>query len=133
MASAVANTVKSEPNVTAFERLYPGSEHFISYYTGTYGQPRWNSTTLIHDRYELTMQFDIDIDRAGTNVTAIEPPQFWLNERRHVQRLPDGRLSISYDPDGGAEFGPDDWKKLVASNGDLSVLGIGNVDKTPVA
>ena len=133
MAAAIANAVKSEPSVVAFERLYPGSEHFISYYTGSYGQPRWNSKTLIYDRYELKMQFDIDIDPAGTTVTAIEPPQFWLNKRRHVQRLPDGRLSISYAPDGGSRFGPDEWKKLVASNGGLSVLEIGNVDRTPVA
>ena len=132
MATAVSNTVKSDHNVISFERLYPGSEHFISYYTGTYGQSRWNSKTLIHGRYELTMQFDIDIDRAGTTLTSIEPPQFWLNKRHHVQRLPDGRLSISYAPDEGANFGATEWQKLVAANGDLSVLGIAEVDSTPV-
>lgn len=132
-ATAVGNTVKSDPNVSAFERLYPGSEHFISYYNGAYGQPRWNSQTIIHGRYELTMQFDIAIDHSGTKVTAIEPPQFWLGQRSHVQRLPDGRLSITYAPSGSAQFGAAEWKKLVASGGDLSVLGIGFVDKTPIA
>lgn len=130
--AAVANAIKTEPNVAMFERLYPGAEHFISYYSGAYGQPHWNSSTLIHGRYELTMQFDVHLDRSGAKATAIEPPHFWLNERHHVQRLPDGRLNISYAPNGGTEFGVDEWGKLIASSGDLRVLNIREIDESPV-
>lgn len=71
---AVANAVKSEPNVVAFEKLYPGAEHFISYFNGQAGTPRWNSKALTEVRYVLTMQFDGSIDSSGTQVTAASAP-----------------------------------------------------------
>ncbi len=130
---AVANAVHSEANASAFNRLYPTSDNFITYYDGRYGQPRWNSKTLLFGRYELTMQFDIDIDRSGTIVTAIESPQFWLSHRRHVQRLPDGRLMMSYQSEGSMEFGPVEWQQLIGAGGDLSALGIKPIENSPIS
>ena len=131
--AAVANAIKSEPHVAAFDRLFPTAEHSISYYTGQYGQPRWNSTQLLYGRYELAMQFDIDIDRSGTQVTAIEPPHFWLLHRQHVQQLSGGQRIISYQPDGSMEFGLAEWQRLVSAGGDLSVLGIQPITDAPIA
>ena len=120
---AVANAVKSEPNVVAFEKLYPGSEHFISYFTGRHGTPRWNSKALIHGRYVLTMQFDVSIDSSGTQVTAASAPQFYLVEVSSVTTSPGGQTSVSYNGGSQRQFGVEEWKTLEASGGDLSSLG----------
>jgi hypothetical protein len=129
---AVANAVKSEPNVMAFEKLYPNSEHFISYFTGTHGTPRWNSKALIHGRYVLTMQFDVAIDSSGTQVTAASPAQFVLVEVSSVTTPPSGQTSVSYDGTSQRQFGVQEWKALEASGGDLSSLGIAVKRDQPV-
>lgn len=78
------------------------------------------------------MSFDIDVDRSGTNITPVEPPHFLLNQRQHVQRMPHGSVRISYAQDGGGKFGPDEWRNLIAANGDIDVLGFGAVNESPV-
>jgi hypothetical protein len=123
-AQAVANAVNGEPNVVAFDKLFPGSDHSISYYTGLAGTPRWNSKTLVHGRYVLTMQFDLAIDSSGTQVTAASTPQFHLVEVTSVATSPEGQKSISYDGASQRQFGVQQWKTLEASGGDLSVLGL---------
>jgi hypothetical protein len=129
---AVANAVKSEPNVVAFEKLYPGAEHFISHLNGQAGTPRWNSKTLIHDRYVLTMQFDVSIDSSGTKVTAASQPQFYLVEVSGVTTSPGGQTSITYDGASQRQFGVQEWKALETSGGDLSSLGIEVTRDQPV-
>ena len=124
--------MKSEPNVVAFEKLFPGSEHFISYYTGQAGTPRWNSKTLIHGRYILSMQFDITVDTAGTKVTAAAAPQFQLREVISAVPSPSGQTSITYNPASHRDFGPEEWKALETSGGDLSTLGIEVIRDQPV-
>lgn len=121
---AVASAVSSEPYVVAFDKLYPGSEHLISYFAGQHGTPQWNSKALIHGRYVLTMQFDVSIDSSGTQVTAASPPQFHLVEVSGVTTSPGGQTSISYDGAFQRQFGIQEWKTLEASGGDLSSLGI---------
>ena len=123
-SQAVASAVKSEPNVVAFEKLYPGSEHFISHYAGSHGTPRWNSKALIHGRYVLTMQFDVSIDASGTKVTAASPPRFQLVEVASVTPSPAGQTSISYDGGSQRQFGAAEWKTLEATGGDIASLGI---------
>lgn len=129
---AESNAITSDPYISAFDRLFPDSEHFTSYYTGVYGQPRWNSETLLHGRYEFRMSFDIDIDRLGTKVTPIEPPVFSINPRRHVQLREGGSKSISYEPDGGLDFGPAEWELLVAADGDLTAIGMQAITDSPI-
>ena len=129
---AIANAVKSEPNVVAFEKLYPGSEHFISYYTGENSTPRWNSRALIHGRYILTMQFDVSLDSLGTSATATTTPQFYLVEVANVTTAPSGQTSITYNGESQRQFGPKEWKALEASGGDLSTLGLNVIRDQPV-
>ncbi len=121
---AIANAVKSEPNAVAFEKVYPGSEHFISYYDDLHGTPRWNSKALIQGRYVLTMQFDISIEASGTVVNAVALPQYYLVEVSDVTTSPSGQTIISYDSKSQREFGLREWKALEANGGDISPLGI---------
>jgi hypothetical protein len=129
---AVTNTVKSEPHVAAFEKLFPGSRHFITYYTGVSGTPRWNSKALIHGRYVLTMQFDVTIDRSGTQMTAASKPAYYLHEVSNVELLPDGRAFIRYKGESQREFGLKEWSALEAAGGDLSALGLNVKRDQPV-
>lgn len=129
---AVAKAVKSEPNVAAFERLFPGSEHFITYYTGEHGTPKWNSKALIHGRYILTMQFDVSIDSGGTKLTATTVPQFYLMEVAGVVQTPGGQTSIMYNGESQRQFGLNEWKAIESSGGDLSTLGLNVVRDQPI-
>ena len=120
-AEAVADAVKNQPDAKAFAQLFPASEHFITHYTGTKGPRVWNSHVLLHERYVLTMQFDMSLAADGIKVTATAPPKYYLHEVTSVTIAPSGQVSISYGE--SVEFGPAEWKKLEAAKGDLSALG----------
>jgi len=120
MQTAIANTVKSDKYVSDFDRLFPGTKHFITYYTEYYGDPIWNSKIFINGDYELTMQFAISIDSTGTQVTRESEPRFYLWKIDRTETLPDGRTATHYG--GGLDFGPEEWEELLEAGGDLSVL-----------
>ena len=130
-ARTVSNAVASDPTVSSFATLFPHADHFISYFTATYGQPRWNSKVVLHGRYVLTMQFQIDIDRDASQIHARTQPSYTLVEVAAIQRDQDGRLRISYTSTQ-LHFGPTEWQRLQSSGGDLSVLGIDVVLDEPV-
>lgn len=122
---AVSNAVKNQPDVRAFAAVFPASEHFITHYDGTAGPRVWNSRVLLHERYVLTMQFDMTLDASGVTVTAVAPPTYHLAEITKVTAMPNGRVMTERGPSGeSVEFGPAEWNKVEAAGGDLSVLGI---------
>jgi hypothetical protein len=131
-ARTVASAIGTEPNVRSFDALFPNGEHFISYFTGLAGQPLWNSKAGLYGRYVLTMQFDVALDRKAGTLTASGQPEFHLVEVESITALPDGRAEIRYGPTQ-EQFGPVEWRKLVESGGDLSVLGIDVKKEQPVA
>lgn len=120
----MAGAVKSHANVAAFDRMFPGADHSISYFSGKHGQPKWNSKALLHGRYVLTMQFDVKVDPSGASVTALSAPALHLNEVTTVTTFPSGQVSISYDPASARELGAQEWDALKASGGDLSSVGV---------
>ena len=129
---AITNTIKFEPNVAAFERLYPGADHKISYYSGELGTPRWHSKAMLHGRYILSMTFQVSITSSGTQVQGITEPKFYLREVSDVTPEPGGGARMTYD---GIyrEFGLKEWDALVASDGDLSSIGVDAKPDKPVA
>lgn len=131
-AKSLADGLTSLENASQFEKLFPKSEHFISYYTAIYGTPTWNSKAGIYGRYVLTMQFEIKVDRNTYKVSAMGEPKFYLDEVTSVERLKDGRADIHYD---GIHimFGQDKWQLLIQHNGDLSVFGITPKTDAPVS
>jgi hypothetical protein len=128
---SLADGLTSLKDASQFEKLFPKSEHFISYYTGD-GTHIWNSKAGLYGRYVLSMQVEIKIDRNTHKVSANGEPKFYLNEVTSVKQLPDGRASISYD---GAQvtFGREKWQLLIQRNGDLSVLGFTPKTDAPVS
>jgi hypothetical protein len=126
----VADALKNEPNAAAFEKLFPGSDHFINHVGGNINQPQWNSRALLHERYIVYMRFRITSNSGG--VTAVGTPEFGVSEVSAVN-VTGTLVNTQFAPDSYKKFGPAEWRQLVASNGDLSVLGITPKTNQPVA
>ena len=118
----VSDGLTSIPSAAEFAALFPQARHTISYYTDEYGTPTWNSKAGIADRYILTMQIPVTLDRAAGRVTSSGVPQFYLNEVTSASQLPDGRFQISYGRN--IRFGAPEWQSFRDKHGDLSVFGI---------
>ena len=121
-SQAIFNAQSDLPLAHEFASLYPLREEFISYFTGKYGQPKWNSKIGLHGRYIVTMQFPIQVN--GSRLQQIGEPEFLIVEVERIERLPDGRYSIHYRSESQRRFGIEGWRLLVEANGDISVLGI---------
>jgi hypothetical protein len=117
MADAVANGVVELDVAKDFEALFPDAEHFISYYTGTKGDPTWNSTVGLHGRYVLTVQFGIGFDASRTHPAMEGVPVFHLVELANIRENGYGYT------DRQMEFGLKEWNLLLESSGDFEVIG----------
>lgn len=120
MQLAIADTIQTEPYVSDFNRFYPGTEHFISYYSGDYGEPTWNSVVTIKQKYRLTMQYQLDVDSSGKKTQRVTDPHFYLNIIKSTQATPGGGSRTSFS--GGTDFGPDRWQEIIDANGDVTVV-----------
>jgi hypothetical protein len=129
----VATGRQKLPVARDFDRLFPNTQHFISYYPGISGEPKWNAIAGLHGRYILTAQFKIRIRRSDGEIVAWDPPEFWLNEVQRIDGPASQRTYISYDRAGHVTFGPEEWQLVVERGGDLSVLGKELKKDQPVA
>ena len=129
----IPNTVKSEPSVAAFAKVYPDAVHSIDYHRGRPGPPRWNSKVLVHGRYIVSMGFDVSIDASGSTLTATSAPQYGLSEVTDVSPGPAGTTAVSFEPTSQRQFDAALWKALEANGGDLATLGIEVKRDQPVA
>jgi len=131
IAAAEANGVARIAEVTEFVSLYPEARHFITYYSGTKGDPQWTSHVGIHGRYVLEMKFKIDFDTTRTQPTRISEPEFLLLEISYLETIAGGGSNIGYGMTQ-EKFGLDKWRELLRIKGDLSVLGIELILDKPI-
>lgn len=117
----IARAKVAFPEVTEFDHLYPGSEHFITYFTGTYGRPVWNSHIGLDGRYTLTMQAPIKLNRIRTRIVEFGTPTYYVVEATRIDPLPGGQTDISVGTTQFS-FGPLGWRTLVNARGDLASL-----------
>jgi hypothetical protein len=129
-AAAVASGRASIPRVAEFDRLFPGSIHFISYFTGTHGPPMWNSKIGLHGRYVLSMQMPIKFNLLRNRVTSFGEPKFYLQEVSEIQPSDNGVLAVRYQ--ASQEFSLREWQALVRSGGDLHVIDPALRTESPV-
>ena len=125
-SAAELNGVSEIDIACDFESLFPGSHHFISFYTGTKGDPIWNSKAGLHGRYVFSVTFGIGFDESRTHPYRIGEPSFFLRELDNIRE--DG---YGYT-DRQLEFGLTEWHQLVASNGDFEVVGFQMVPDQPL-
>lgn len=128
----IANAIDLDDHVKSFNSLFPKTNNFISYYTGEYGSSIWNSEVGLHDRYVLTMQFKIAINRDESKIKRTSEPDFHLVEVFDVSTFPNGTASIRYGS-LQLEFGDKEWGKIVDSGGDFSVIGANLITDKPVS
>ena len=119
--------------VKQFDCLTPqiGKSHWISYYDGYGGTPTWNSFARLHDRYKLTMQFKISLDRRGHKFKIDGQPHFIVNEVLAVDFRGVGE-GTSVGLGEQYSFGVGEWKTLVENDGDFSSIGIQLKKNSPV-
>jgi len=123
---------KQLPCVAEFVSLYPDSRHLASYMTGVAGPPTWTSTAGIDGRYILRMEMRVTPNRSLSGFSGSGNPQFTLQEITQVVVDSAHRSTAVYPGAMSLAFGLDEWKKLVAAKGDLSVLGITEIKDQPV-
>lgn len=129
--TAEKNAVADIDEVRQFAAMFPNARHFISYYTGSKGDPRWNSKAGVHGRYIVSMQFGIDFDPSRTKPRRISPPVFQLLEISRIEEKPAGEFDVG-NSTNQITFGLNEWNRLWESNGDLTVLGIKTVTNQPL-
>lgn len=112
-----ANGVAQIEPAAQMEAMYGDCRHFVTY--GQNNASRWNSVAYFDGRYELTMQVPVRI-WSSTSGEMTGQPRFFLNEVSDVAKLPSGQLSVSYSQ--SLEFGPAEWKKVVAAKGDFGAI-----------
>jgi len=113
---------KSIAAAQQFESRFPTARHSITYFTGTHGQPTWQSKAGVGGRYIITMTLPIKVNRFSGTVVAKGEPKFFVVEVEEIQQPPNGAISIAYT-DKQLQFGKDVWDKFVAS-GDLRAIGM---------
>ena len=127
-------TVKSAINGSSypgeFNRLFPGADNRISYYTGAVGPTAWTSSIGLFRRYILKMHLSITLDNARTTVISNGPPTFYLYELPQITRAKNGNPYIAINQ--LATFSADGWEQLMESKGDFRVLGFNLETNKPV-
>ncbi|HUS10586.1 MAG TPA: hypothetical protein VMZ30_08985 [Pyrinomonadaceae bacterium] len=120
---SIAYGKQSIPIVMEFHRLFGDAVSSISYYTGEYGDPEWNSKVGLYGRYILTMQFKIELDDTRTKIIRFAEPRFHLVEVESISPQANGTHAITYGRQQ-VRFGIAEWQKLLEGNGDFSVIGV---------
>jgi hypothetical protein len=114
-----------------FNRMFPGSDNGISYYTGLVGPSSWTSQIGLHDRYVFKMNHPIEMNSAKTAIVATGEPTFYLYELTKIALKPNGTFGVTINQ--MRTFSAHDWRRLVAAKGDFGVLGIVLNTNNPVA
>jgi hypothetical protein len=127
---ALQSGFETIPYTKQFSTLFPDSNNFISYYTGEYGTPTWNSKVGLYGRYVLQLQITITLNEPRSKIGGYGEPEFFLKEVERISINSDGRAVILYGPTQ-KRFGKKEWKKIVENKGDLSALGIPIVQDSP--
>lgn len=150
MNKAEKNGLKEIVYAAQINELFPDATHFISYYTGEYGTPTWNSTMDLYGRYVFTMQCEVEFDADRLHIISHEPPIFYIHEMWEQEDENRFYGSVEVDSLGKSgmvemdslgkvvrvmlnrEFGADIWKKIFESKGDFTQAGMDLIKNKPV-
>ena len=126
MNTATKNGVAELGIASDFDALFPGSHHFISYYSGNKGQPTWNSRIGLHGRYVLTARFHVRFDSNRIHPTRSGEVRFHLTELADIREHGNGYTSRQI------RFGMPEWERLLESDGDFEVVGYPMITNEPL-
>jgi hypothetical protein len=117
--------------VAEFDKLFPKSCSYFSYYTGEYGPPTWNSVTGLYGRYILSMEVPVVLTSDRSGIKTFGTPRWHLVEVASTSALENGAFTY-WAGDTQMEFGEQEWRKIADKGGDISVLGINAIKDKPV-
>ena len=135
----IRNGMKTVPHVREIMSMFPNApiDNFITEYGFDKNAPvTWKTVAYIYGRYEFGYQVNVMIDYKENRITETSGVEhFYLWEVATVSKpTPDGAVSGTYvsDSKNRGVFGERDWNKIVAANGDFSVIGIHLITNSPV-
>jgi hypothetical protein len=118
----LVNGFQTIPYLREFQDVFTNCIEFRDYSPNPDDQQLWNWQIGLHGRYLLRMQIPFKVDATWTNVLSFEEPKFYVMEWHDIGRF--GFYEIR-------KFGVPEWKRLAASAGDLSAVGITPVMNSP--
>jgi len=130
--AALMDATNSIPYAAGFIRLFPGAASFFSYYTGGAGSSSLNMEIYLFARYQLAMKIPVTFDQDRRKVTGFGEPEFLLLEISEIGRVPNGNLYIKYNAEGHRRFRASEWKQIIDSAGNFSVIGYTFITNNPV-
>jgi hypothetical protein len=113
-----------------FNRLFPGSQNIISYYTGVVGPSAWTSSIGLHGRYVFKVHLEVGFDETRTKIVSYGPPTFYLYELTKIDVKTNQNPVISNTM--VTTFDGNSWARFVQAKCDFSVLGITLQTNNPV-
>ena len=139
--AALADATNSIPYAADFARVFPGAWGSFSYFIGGAGASTFNLEVLLFDRYELTMKVSVTFKEGQRKIQSFGDPEFLLLEVSKVEKIrkvgvrPDGSPAVaeqlSLSSNRQQRFGTAEWKKIVESGGDFSVIGFPLITNSP--
>lgn len=127
---AIQSGVQGPSYPEQFNKLYPGTQNIISYYTGKAGPPSWTSSIGLYGRYVLKVHLSIQLDKERTNILSYGVPTFYLYE------LPKITLRTNASPyiqlNQITTFSTETWSRLLEAKGDLQISGFNLETNKPV-
>lgn len=119
------------PYLKDFIGLYPDSVVWYLSFAGA-DFPSLSVTATLYDRYEFNMRIPVRYSEDHRKVLGYGPPKCHLLEIESVDRRGD-ELGGRSGGDLQEHFGEEEWKSIVKSKGDFSVLGFELKKDAPVA
>jgi hypothetical protein len=129
---ALMNGLNHLKTVKQFNEIYPEAISFISYFTSTNIIQKWNSQAGIYQRYRLTLQLNISIDRTNLDVKGVSEPMIDIDEIGKIVQATNGNSSFIDLARPPYKISKEDWDKIYAAHGDLGVVGIKVTKNKPV-
>jgi hypothetical protein len=127
---ALASGKRDIEIIKAFYDMFPSAESYISYYTSEVSDSIWNSNIALYNRYVLSMRVPIEMNADRIRIVKSGDPRFVLVE---VESISPVNGYVTYNTDFQKNFGIIEWKKVVESKGDFSVIGVHLIKDKPVA
>jgi hypothetical protein len=118
--------------VHEFREVYPTMMITLSNYKIPVKKQSLTIKSSLYSRYEFRLDMDLKFDKTWTKVVSFGDPQFQLNEVEKIERLEDGRFSVSYVGGSQRRFGEPEWNTLFEARGSFSALGINLKKDEPV-
>jgi hypothetical protein len=134
----VRDGIKTVPHVQEIKKMFLNAptDHFITQYGFDKSVPvKWNTVTYIYGRYQFGYQVNVIVDYKNNRISKVDGiPAFYLWE---VATLTppnsDGVVGATYNTSNDIPFvGEKQWNKIVAAEGDFSVVGIHLITNSPI-